>query len=153
MSDPIIRPANSADAEEIYQMVCELAEFEKLRHEVTATTEDLATALFSPNPKAEALVAEDPASSNLLGFALFFPTYSTFTGKSGLWLEDLFVRKKARGMGLGTTLLEQFLRTARERNCGRAEWSVLDWNDPAIRLYRQIGAAILPDWRIARVKI
>lgn len=153
MSAFAIRPATPNDTTEIHQMVRELAEFEKLGHEVAASPDDLATALFTRAPKAEALVAEDPASGKLVGFALFFPTYSTFTGKSGLWLEDLFVRENARGSGLGTSLLKEFLNTARQRRCGRAEWSVLEWNEPAISLYRKLGAEIMPDWRIARVKI
>jgi GNAT superfamily N-acetyltransferase len=117
-----------------------------------ATQHDLERALFGELRCAEALIARvDGNCQEAAGFALFFHTYSTFLGRRSLWLEDIFVRPEFRGAGLGQRLLETLAALARERRCGRFEWAVLDWNEPAIRFYRRLGATILPDWRIARV--
>lgn len=154
MAPDMIRPATRADVDAIHGMVRELAEFEKLLHEVRSTPEHLGEALFGEKPALEALVAEGPEPgepSSLVGFALYYPTFSSFTGRAGLWLEDLYVRPAHRGKGAGKALLDRFLQIARERGCGRAEWSVLDWNEGAIAFYEREGARILPDWRIARI--
>lgn len=151
----MIRPARPEDVDEIHLLVCELAEFEKLRHAVVSTPADFHEALFGDHPRLEALVAEAPEgeSGGLAGTALFYPTFSTFTGKPGLWLEDVYVRPAFRGQGLGRAFLDRFLALARRRGCARAEWSVLDWNEHAIRFYETLGAEVMPDWRIARVSL
>jgi GNAT superfamily N-acetyltransferase len=128
----------------ILSFIRELAEYEKLSHEVVATEETLRNALFGERRFAEALVGEiggEPA-----GFALFFHSFSTFLGKPGIYLEDLYVRPEFRGKGTGRALLIRLARLAKERDCGRLEWSVLDWNEPAIKLYRKIGAAPVSGW-------
>jgi len=130
-------------------MIRDLAEFERLAHLCVATEADLGAALFGPRPLAEVLIATrggDPA-----GFALFFHNFSTFLGRRGLWLEDLFVRPEHRRQGCAQALLHAVAEIARARNCGRFEWAVLDWNAPAIDFYRSLGATVLPDWRIVRV--
>ncbi len=153
----MIRPATPADVDEIHTLVCELAEFENLRHTVAATPADIHAALFGQRPVLEALVAPAPAPASspdtLSGVALFYPTFSTFTGKPGLWLEDLYVRPEFRGQGLGTAFLQRFLDLARHRGCARAEWAVLAWNQPALRRYESLGADVMPDWRIARLNL
>ncbi|MDE0596557.1 MAG: GNAT family N-acetyltransferase [Roseibacillus sp.] len=155
----MIRPATPADVGEIHALVCELAEFENLRPSVVSTPSDFLRALFTNPPRMEALVADLPEASpsdapdRLAGVALFYPTFSTFTGKPGLWLEDLYVRPNFRAQGIGTAFLMRILELARERNCARAEWSVLDWNKSAIEFYRDIGADVMPNWRIARVEL
>lgn len=126
---------------------------------MTSTPADLNEAFFGSSPRAEALVAESPdlpkgnSSPSLVGTAIFFSTFSTFTGKPSLWLEDVFIRPEYRGNGIGTRFLELFLSLARERGCARAEWAVLDWNEPAIRFYEQLGASVMPDLRIVRFKL
>ncbi|MGH8801072.1 MAG: GNAT family N-acetyltransferase [Casimicrobiaceae bacterium] len=133
-------------------MVRELAEFERLSHFCVSTPADLERALFGPRPVAEALIARlNENSEEVTGFALFFHTYSTFLGRPSLWLEDVFVRPAFRGAGLGRRFLAKLASVARERGCGRFEWTVLDWNHPAIGFYESLGATVLPDWRIARV--
>jgi hypothetical protein len=153
----MIRPATPADVAEIHELVCDLAEFEKLRHTVVSTPDDFHAALFGERPLMEAVVVEQAANADTPGklsaTALFYPTFSTFTGKSGLWLEDVYVRPECRGQGIGRAILDHFLELARSRGCARAEWSVLDWNTDAIRLYENLGASVMPDWRIARVSI
>lgn len=137
---------------ELHLMVRELAEFEKIADWVKSTPDDLARAIFEDG-NLEALVVEKPEGGGLAGFALFFSNFSSFTGKPGLWLEDLYVRPDYRGKGYGKQLLDTFISTAKERGCGRAEWSVLDWNQNAIDLYEANGAEILNDWRICRVSL
>ncbi len=133
-------------------MIGELAAFERLENLCVSTPADLERALFGPRPSAEALIVHPEADSEeLSGFALFFQTYSTFLGRPGLWLEDIFVRPRFRGAGLGRRLLVTLAGIARERGCGRFEWSVLAWNADAIGFYEALGALVLPDWRIARV--
>ena len=156
MPDWKIREAVPGDIEELHSLIRQLANYENLAHTVTSTPSDLQEALFSGSPRAEALVAGTPASSGpespsrLAGIAIFFPT---FTGRPGLWLEDVYVRPERRGEGIGKAFLARFLTLARERGCARAEWSVLEWNTPAIEFYEQIGATVMPDWRIARVNL
>lgn len=133
-------------------MIRELAAFERLDALCVSTPEHVAKALFGRPPSAEALIVHpDADSEELAGFALFFQTYSTFLGRPGLWLEDIFVRPRYRGAGLGRRLLATLAGIARERGCGRFEWSVLAWNADAIGFYEALGAKVLPDWRIARV--
>ena len=148
-NDIRIVPANERDIPLIHTFIRELAEYERLLHEVVATEDAQRRALFGPRPAAEIVIAYDEAQP--VGFALFFQTYSTFLGKAGLYLEDLFVRPSARGRGVGRTLLTYLARLAVERNYGRLEWRVLDWNEPAIRFYRSIGAEPLEDWTVFRV--
>jgi GNAT superfamily N-acetyltransferase len=141
-----------ADLPDLLAMIRALAEYERLAHLVVADETLLAEALFGARPAAEALIArETGGDGHAVGFALFFHTFSTFLGRRGLWLEDLFVNPAHRGQGLGKALLAALAGVARERGCGRFEWSVLDWNAPAIRFYEAMGASVLPDWRIARV--
>ncbi len=144
-----IRPARRADVPAICAMIRALAEFEKLSHLCVTTEADLDGALFGAQPAAEVLIAWK--DGDFAGFALFFHNFSTFLGRRGLWLEDLFVRPIYRRQGCAQALLRVLARTARERGCGRFEWAVLDWNTPAIRFYESLGATVLPDWRIARV--
>jgi GNAT superfamily N-acetyltransferase len=145
----LIRAAAPADVSAIYALMMELAEFEKLTHLFIATEEGVRDALFGHRPAAEALVAEE--SGQIVGYALFFHNFSTFLGKRGLYLEDLYVRPSLRGTGLGTWMLRTLAALAVERKCGRFEWSVLDWNQPAIDFYEKMGATVLPDWRIVRI--
>jgi len=144
-----IRPARPDDLPELMGMVRELAEFERLTHQVTATEEDFRESLFGARPVAEALIGE--AGSGAVGYAIFFTTFSTFLGKSGIWLEDLYVKPEYRGRGLGKALLRAVGGIAQERGAGRYEWTVLDWNRAAINLYERSGGEILPDWRIVRM--
>jgi GNAT superfamily N-acetyltransferase len=149
VSDTSIRLATPADVGAIHALMYELAEFEKLTHLFIATTQDVHDALFGARPSAEALVAEQ--SGEVIGYALFFHNFSTFLGKRGLYLEDIYVRPSMRGSGLGTLLLKRLAALAVERQCGRFEWSVLDWNQNAIDFYEKMGATVLPDWRIVRM--
>jgi GNAT superfamily N-acetyltransferase len=144
-----IRAALPADTSAIFALTYELAEFENLTHVFAATEEGLRDALFGPRPSIEALVAESEGS--LVGYALFFHNYSSFAGKRGLYLEDVYVQPSQRGSGLGTALLQRLAAIAVERQCGRFEWTVLDWNQPAISFYEKMGATVLPDWRVVRV--
>ena len=144
-----LRPAEPRDVEAIVGLIRGLAEFEKLTHLLKVTPEKLGPHLFGPKPVAEAFVAE--ADDAIVGFALFFTNFSTFLAQPGLYLEDLFVLPSHRGRGIGEAMLTRLARLAIERDYGRFEWSVLDWNEHAIRFYRAMGAALLPDWRICRV--
>ena len=144
-----IRPARPEDVPGILAMIRELAEFEALSHQVVATEDDYHASLFGENPAAEALVAE--VENNLVGYAIFFSTFSTFIGRAGIWLEDLYVRPDFRGLGLGKGLLKAVGEIAAARNAGRYEWSVLDWNRNAIDLYERVGGEILQEWRIVRL--
>nr|WP_298139909.1 GNAT family N-acetyltransferase [uncultured Pseudomonas sp.] len=144
-----IRPADRDDIPLILVFIRELAEYEKLADQAIADPEQMAKHLFGPRPYAEVLIGEvdgEPA-----GFALFFHNYSTFLGKPGIYLEDLYVRASARGAGLGKALLSTLARLAVERGCGRLEWSVLDWNAPAIGFYRQLGAEPMNEWTVYRL--
>lgn len=144
-----IRPAQPSDVAHIHAMIVELAVFEKLEHLVVATEALLHEGLFGARPSCEAIIGE--ADGEVVTFALFFHNFSTFLTKKGLYLEDLYVRQAHRGKGYGRDMLKKLAEIAVERNCGRFEWSVLDWNEPAINFYKGMGADILPDWRICRV--
>jgi GNAT superfamily N-acetyltransferase len=144
-----IRPVRRKDLDVVVAMIRTLAEYEKLTHLCIASEADLEHALFGPRPAAEVLIAwrgSEPAA-----FALFFHNFSTFLGRRGLWLEDLFVLPKHRRQGCARLLLRTLAQIAVERGCGRFEWAVLDWNAPAIQFYRALGATVLTDWRIVRV--
>ncbi|GAB4089142.1 GNAT family N-acetyltransferase [Hydrogenophaga soli] len=144
-----LRPATEADAPAIVGLIRELAEFEHLTHLMQATPERLAQHLFGPRPMAEAVVVT--AADTVVAFALFFHNYSTFLTQPGLYLEDLYVQPAHRGAGLGKVLLQHLAQLAVARDCGRFEWSVLDWNANAIAFYERMGATVMPDWRICRV--
>ena len=144
-----IRPANPDDVADIFGLIKALAEYEKLSHRVTGNVDSLQEHLFGTRPYAEAIVAE--ADSLIVGFALFFPNYSTFLTKPGIYLEDVFVLPEYRRQGIGKALLIYLGKLALERDVGRLEWSVLDWNQSAIDFYQTMGAKVLPDWRICRV--
>ncbi len=144
-----IRPAAPEDVPALLAMVRELAEFEHLSHQVVATEADYRESLFGERPAAEALIAE--AGGEVVGYAIFFATFSTFLGRAGVWLEDLYVRPPHRGRGFGKALLKSVGAIARERGAGRYEWSVLDWNQKAIDLYERVGGEILREWRIVRL--
>jgi GNAT superfamily N-acetyltransferase len=144
-----IEAAMPADLSDILGMIRELAQYEKLAHLCVATEADLARNLFASPARIEVLLGKKQGES--VCFALFFHNFSTFLGKPGLYLEDLFVRPGFRRNGYGRAMLVQLARLAVERGCGRFEWSVLDWNEPALRFYQSLGAVVLPDWRITRV--
>lgn len=144
-----IRPAVEDDVPLILTFIRELAEYEKLRHEAVATEEQIRQSLFGPRPYAEVVFAE--LDGEPVGFALFFHNFSTFVGKPGLYLEDLYVRPAFRGRGVGKRLLAHLAAIAKERGCGRMEWFVLDWNEPAIRFYRSLGARPMDGWTIYRL--
>lgn len=147
---PAIRPATAADAALILGFVRELADYEKLAHEVLATEPMLARALAGPRPYAESLIAE--ADGAPIGFALFFHTFSTFVGKPGLYLEDIYVKPAFRKQGIGLRLLRELAKIALARDCGRLEWAVLDWNEPALRFYRdKLGARPMDEWGLQRL--
>lgn len=144
-----IRAATLEDAPLILSLIQELADYERLSHEVRATVEELERSLFGPRPYAEVLLSflgEEPAA-----YALFFHNYSTFLGRQGMYLEDLFVRPHLRGRGIGKAMLQHLAELAVERGCGRLEWSVLDWNEPAIAFYRSVGAASVEGWTVYRL--
>ncbi len=152
MTDALItiRPATIDDVPLIRQLIAELADYEKLAHAAVATDDDLRVQLFGAHPAAEVLIGEvdgEPA-----GFALFFHNFSTFLGKRGLYLEDLYVRPAFRGAGLGRHLMAALARIAVQRDCGRFEWSVLDWNQPAIDFYRRLGATGMDEWTVQRLE-
>jgi GNAT superfamily N-acetyltransferase len=144
-----IRSAIPGDLDLIFRFICDLAEYEKLRHEVRADRDALARYLFGTTPRAEVIIGE--IDGHAKGFALFFHNFSTFEGRPGLYLEDLFVDPEARGSGLGRALLARLAQIAIERDCARLEWSVLDWNEPALRFYRSLGATPMDEWTVQRV--
>jgi GNAT superfamily N-acetyltransferase len=147
-----IREAAREDVPAIVDLIHALAAFERLSHLCVSTQSDLHQALFGPHPAAEVLIVRRGGqTTDAAGFALFFQTFSTFLGRRSLWLEDLFVRPEHRGIGIGRALLQALAARAAARGCGRFEWTVLDWNAPAIGFYESIGATVLPDWRICRV--
>ena len=152
MSEPtpfLLRNAELRDVGAIVQLIRELAEFEQLTHLLQVTPEKLRPQLFGERPAAEALVAE--SGGEVVAFALFFTNFSTFLAQPGLYLEDLFVKPAHRGRGIAKALLTRLAGLAVERHCGRFEWSVLDWNEHAIRFYQSMGATVMPDWRICRL--
>jgi len=144
-----IRNAQAADAPTLVALIHELAAFEQLSHLVSVTPQSLAQHLFGPQPAAQCVVFEQ--GTEIVAFALFFHNFSTFLGQPGLYLEDLYVRPAYRGQGIGRSLLVHLAGLARDRGCGRFEWSVLDWNANAIAFYEKLGATVMPDWRICRV--
>lgn len=144
-----LRPAVPADVPAILELIRSLAEYERLAHEMVATAADLEAALFGPRPAAEVVLAE--CDGQVAGFALFFVSFSTFLGRPGLYLEDLFVRPDFRGRGIGRRLMTRLAALAVERDYGRFEWSVLDWNRPAIDFYRSLGARPMDGWTVQRV--
>ncbi len=146
-----IREAVPADVPEILAMIHELADYEKAPHEVVATPGLLRDALFGPDPAVYALMAEDDESGAVVGFALWFRNFSTWLGRHGVYLEDLYVRPSHRGHGYGKALLQELARIAVERGYGRFEWWVLDWNTPAIDFYRSIDAVPMDEWTVYRV--
>lgn len=148
-SNLILRFAEPADSNVLFELIKGLAEYEKLSHAVTGNVLALKEHLFGSPKYIEAILAE--CSGQAVGFALFFHNYSTFLTKPGIYLEDIFVLPEYRGKGIGKALLKKVAQIAVERNCGRLEWSVLDWNEPAQAFYRSMGASILDDWRICRV--
>ena len=159
-----IRAARQSDVAILHGLIRGLAEYEKLAAQVVGTAQDLQRELFSERPVIEAVIAwddesaagesaagESAAGESALGFALYFHNYSTFLARRGLYLEDLFVIPEARGRGIGKALIRHCARVAAERGCGRFEWAVLDWNQPAIEFYQSIGATILPEWQLCRL--
>ena len=148
-SSNALRPATVDDVPLILGFIRELAAYEQLEHQVVATESLLAEQLFGPRPAAEVIIAE--VNGAAVGFALFFYNFSTFLGRPGLFLEDLYVQPHARGSGIGKALLRHLAGLAVARGCGRMDWNVLDWNAPAIGFYKKLGADVLPDWRTCRV--
>ena len=148
VADFLIRPARVEDVSIILELIRDLATYERAPHEVIATEEQLVDVLFGKRPTAEVLLAFEGNSP--VGFALFFHNFSTWLGRPGLYLEDLFVKPEKRGKGYGRALLVELAKIARDRGCGRMEWAVLNWNDPAINFYRAIGAKPMDEWTVFR---
>jgi GNAT superfamily N-acetyltransferase len=153
-ADPVseqvkIRPADPADVELIFSLICELAEYERAPDAVTGTPDLLRHALFGPDPQAEALIAE--CRGEAAGFALFYRTFSTWECRPGIWLEDLFVRPEQRRFGVGGALLARVAAIALERGCARLEWAALNWNTPALDFYAKLGAQRLDEWIMHRL--
>ena len=148
-SDFMIRAATRGDVPAILRLIGALAEYEKLSGMAVGTEAMLAEQLFDERPAAECLIAE--RGGRAVGFALFFTTFSTFLCKPGLYLEDLFVEPGERGHGIGKALLKRLAALAVERRCGRFEWRVLDWNEPSIKFYESLGAAVMPEWELVRM--
>ena len=144
-----VREASAEDVPLILTFIRELAEYERLSHEVVATEDSLHEWLLGEKPVAEVLIAEYGAEA--VGFALYFHSFSTFLGRPGIYLEDLYVRPAFRGHGMGEAMLVHLAKLAKERGCGRLEWSVLDWNEPSIRFYESLGAVAMEDWTVHRV--
>ena len=149
MPETRVREASEGDVPLILSLIRELAEYEKLSDEVVATEEGLREGLFGERRYAEVLVAEHDGAP--AGFALFFHNFSTFLGKPGIYLEDLYVKPEFRGAGIGKELLVRLARLAKRRECGRLEWWVLDWNEPSIGFYKRLGAVPMDDWTVYRV--
>jgi GNAT superfamily N-acetyltransferase len=147
---PQVRPAVPGDIDEILALVTELAAFERLSDSVQATAGDLAAALFSPAPRVFCDIAEGPGGK-IMGFSMFFYTFSTFRGRHGLWIEDLFVRPAFRRHGIGTALMAEAAKRCVAENLARLEWSVLDWNEEAIAFYTRQGATMMSDWTSCRI--
>jgi len=144
-----IRPATIVDVPIILQLIRDLATYERAPNEVAATEEQLVDVLFGEGPVAEVLLAFEDEMP--IGFAVFFHNFSTWLGRPGLYLEDLFVKPEARGKGYGRALLIHLAKIARDRGCGRMEWAVLDWNEPAIQFYRKLGAKPMDEWTVFRL--
>ncbi len=144
-----VRNSSIDDCELILSFIKELAEYEKLSHEVVATVETLQETLYGENPFAEVLIGEFAGAA--VGYALFFHNYSTFTGRPGIYLEDIYVKPEMRGKGFGKCMLSYIAKLAVARKCTRVEWSVLDWNEPSIQFYRSIGAVPMEEWTVQRL--
>jgi GNAT superfamily N-acetyltransferase len=144
-----IRPARVKDVPIILELIRDLATYERAPHEVTATEEQLLDVLFGERPAAEVLLAFEGESP--VGFAVYFYNFSTWLGRPGLYLEDLFVKPEKRGKGYGRALLVELAKIARDRGCGRMEWAVLDWNEPAMKFYRALGAKPMDEWTVFRL--
>ena len=144
-----IRPAHVEDVPTILELIRDLATYERAPNQVTATEEQLVDVLFGERPAAEVLLAFEGQSP--VGFAVYFYNFSTWLGRPGLYLEDLFVKPDKRGKGYGRTLLVELAKIARDRECGRMEWAVLDWNEPAIKFYRALGAKAMDEWTVFRL--
>ena len=144
-----IRPATPHDVPAILGFIRELADYENLSHEVTATVDEMRAQLFGPTPRAEVLIACE--NEIPVGLALFFHNFSTFLAKPGLYIEDIFIQPVHRGKGYGKALMVALARLAIDRGCGRFEWTVLDWNQPSIDFYKSLGAELKPEWVITRV--
>lgn len=144
-----IRPAAPADTALIFALVCELADYENLQGEVDATPEEIAAALFAETPRVFCDIAE--LDGEAAGFAIWFVNFSSFRGRHGLYLEDIYVRPALRGRGVGTALMQQLARRCVEQGLARLEWAVLDWNAPSIAFYRSLGATVMDDWKICRL--
>ncbi len=154
MSQFLIKPARKEDCPIILDLICGLAKYEKLEDQCVATVELLEKSLFSEKPDCYSVIAwelDELGDEIPVGFALYFFNYSTFLSRRGLYLEDLFVVPQFRGKGYGKRIMQFLAKTAVEKGCGRFEWSVLDWNQPAINFYQKIGAVVMPDWRICRM--
>ena len=149
MAETRVREATEEDVPLVLSLIRDLAEYEKLSQEVVATEGDLRANLFGERPVAEVLIADHDGVP--AGFALFFHNFSTFLGKPGIYLEDLYVKPELRGAGIGKKLLVHLARLAKKRGCGRLEWWVLDWNEPSIGFYRKIGAVAMDDWTVYRL--
>jgi GNAT superfamily N-acetyltransferase len=149
MKNFTIRAATAADVQAILELIRALATYERAPNEVTATEQGLTEVLFGQKPAAEVLLAFE--NETAVGFAVFFHNFSTWLGRPGLYLEDLFVRSEHRGKGYGRALLIDLAKIARERGCGRMEWAVLDWNEPAIEFYRKLGAKPMDEWTVFRL--
>jgi GNAT superfamily N-acetyltransferase len=145
----VIRPATPADVPTVARLIRALAEYEKLTHTLALDEARLRDHLFGPRPYVEVLIAEDAGTP--VGYALFFPTYSTFLARPGIYLEDLFVLPEHRGHGQGKALLAALAKLALERGCGRLEWSVLNWNEPSIGFYKSLGAVPMDEWSVYRL--
>jgi GNAT superfamily N-acetyltransferase len=144
-----VRPAEPADAPLIHQFILDLADYERLRHEARASEQDTAAALFGPNPRVFCDIAE--ADGAAVGFALWFYSFSTFEGRHGVYLEDLFVKPEARGLGAGLALMRALAQRCRDEGLTRLEWAVLDWNAPSIAFYDRLGASAKSDWITRRL--
>jgi diamine N-acetyltransferase len=145
-----IRPARAGDEAQIHALICELADYEKLRHEVDARVEDIERDLFGANPRVFAEIAE--CDGEVAGFSLWFYNYSTFRGRHGIYLEDLFVRPPFRGKGIGKALIASLAKRCADEGLPRFQWQVLDWNTPSIEFYKSLGAKLTPEWLGCRVE-
>jgi GNAT superfamily N-acetyltransferase len=149
MNNFLIRPATVQDVPTILTLIRDLAEYERAPNDVVATEAQLREVLFGPKPAAEVLLALEEGEA--VGFSVYFYNFSTWLGRPGLYLEDLFVRPTERGRGYGRALLERLAAIAQERGCGRMEWAVLDWNEPAIQFYKKLGATPMTEWTVFRL--